>query len=116
MISSLASNARGVGSIPGPTGAKILYALWPKPQNIKQKQYCNKFNEDFKKGSSLKKNSLKKKSTFPSAELGWLPASSQGRPDGSSEEHPLMSTALCEIFRCYFHGPDEPANHSLFLL
>ena len=31
-----------VGSIPG-RGAKILYASWPKNQNIKQKQYCNKF-------------------------------------------------------------------------
>ena len=53
-----------------------------------------------KNGAHKKKKSLKKKSTFLSAGLGWLPASSQGRPDGSSEEYPLMSTALCEIFRC----------------
>ena len=29
---------------------KIPLALRPKSQNIKQKQYCNKFNEDFKLG------------------------------------------------------------------
>ena len=34
---------------------KIPHALWPKKQNIKQKQYCSKFNEDFKKWSTLKK-------------------------------------------------------------
>ena len=37
------SNAGDVGSIPG-WGAKITHALGPKPQNMKQKQYCNKFN------------------------------------------------------------------------
>ena len=31
-------------------GAKIPGASWPKKQNIKQKQYCNKFNKDFKNG------------------------------------------------------------------
>ena len=34
-----------VGCIPG-EWAKIPYASWPKKQNIKQKQYCNKFNKD----------------------------------------------------------------------
>ena len=43
------SNAGGVGSIPG-RGAKISHALQPKNQNIKQKQYCNKFSKDFKNG------------------------------------------------------------------
>ena len=36
----------GEGSIPG-QGVKIPHALGPKNQNIKQKQYCNKFNKDF---------------------------------------------------------------------
>ena len=40
------SNARDVGSIPG-WGTKIPHTLWPKSQNIKQKQYYNKFNKDF---------------------------------------------------------------------
>ena len=44
-----ASNARGVGLIPD-WGAKIWQVLWQKKQNIKQKQYGNKFNKDFKNG------------------------------------------------------------------
>ena len=47
------SNAGGAGSIPGP-GPKISHALQPKHQNIKQKQYCNKFNKDFKNGQQQK--------------------------------------------------------------
>ena len=46
----------GVGSIPG-WGVKIPHASWPKNQNIKQKQYCNKFNKDFK---IVQKENLKK--------------------------------------------------------
>ena len=41
------ANAGSGGLIPG-LGAKIPYALWPKKQNIKQKQYYNKFSRDFK--------------------------------------------------------------------
>ena len=48
MVNTLPSNAGGAGSIPG-QGAKIPHALRPKNQNIKQKQYCNKFNKDLKK-------------------------------------------------------------------
>ena len=40
-------NAGGVGWIPG-WRAKIPHASWPENQNIKQKQYCNKLNKDFK--------------------------------------------------------------------
>ena len=38
-------------------GAKIPYALGPKKtkQNIKQKQYCNKFNKNFKNRQHQKK-------------------------------------------------------------
>ena len=42
-----------VGLIPG-WGAKIPFALWPKHQNIKQKQCCNGFNKDSKKGPHQK--------------------------------------------------------------
>ena len=42
-----------MGSIPG-QGAKIPHALRPKSQNIEQKQYCNKFNKDFKNGPHQK--------------------------------------------------------------
>ena len=48
VVKTSSSNAGGAGSIPD-QGAKIPYVLWPKNQNIKQKQYCNKFNKYFKK-------------------------------------------------------------------
>ena len=47
MVKTSPSNAGGATSTPG-QGAKISHILWPKNQNIKQKQYCNKFNKDFK--------------------------------------------------------------------
>ena len=49
MAKTLPSKAGGVGLIPG-WEAKISHASWPTNQNIKQKQYCNKFNKDFKNG------------------------------------------------------------------
>ena len=54
------SNAGGTGLIPG-LGAKIPHALWPEHQNIKQKQYCDKFNKDFKTGPHQKNKNKKKK-------------------------------------------------------
>ena len=59
MVKTSPSNAVGAGSIPV-RGAKIPHALWPKNQNIKQKQYCNKFNKDFKFGPHQNKKILKK--------------------------------------------------------
>ena len=59
VVRTLPSNAGGVGSIPG-WGANIPHVSWPKNYNMKQKQYCNKFNKDFKSGPHGKKN-LKKK-------------------------------------------------------
>ena len=47
-------SARDAGSIPG-QGAKILHASWPKKQNIKQNQYYNKLNKDFKMVHTKKK-------------------------------------------------------------
>ena len=46
VVKTSSSNAGGAGSIPG-QGAKIPHASGPKNQNIKQKQYCNKFSKDF---------------------------------------------------------------------
>ena len=54
MVRTLPSNVGGAGSIPDP-GAKIPHASWQKNQNIKHKQYCNKFNKDFKNGPHQKK-------------------------------------------------------------
>ena len=54
VVENLPANAGREGSTPGP-GAKILHGSGPKKQNIKQKQYCNKFNKDFENGPHLKK-------------------------------------------------------------
>ena len=39
----------GVGSIPV-QGARVPHVMWPENQNIKQEQYCNIFNNNFKNG------------------------------------------------------------------
>ena len=49
VVKTSLSNADRADSIPG-QGDKIPHASWPKRQNIKQKQYCNKFNKNFKNG------------------------------------------------------------------
>ena len=47
MVEILPSNVGAVGLIPG-RGTKIPHALGSNlPLNVKQKQYCNKFNKDF---------------------------------------------------------------------
>ena len=43
VVKTLPSNAGCVGSIPS-QAAKILHPWRPKDQNVKWKQYCNKFN------------------------------------------------------------------------
>ena len=55
VVKTSPSNAGGAGSIPG-WGAKIPHVSGPKKpkQNIKQKQYCNQFNKDFKNGPHQK--------------------------------------------------------------
>ena len=58
VVKTSPSNAGGAGLIPG-WGAKIPHASQPENQNIKQKQYCNKFNKDFKNGPHQKKYKIK---------------------------------------------------------
>ena len=48
-----AFHCRRCESNPG-LDSKIPHASWPKNQNIKEKQYCNKFNRDLKNGSHKK--------------------------------------------------------------
>ena len=60
MVKTLPSSAGGVGSIPG-RGTMIPHATRSKNQNIKQKQYCNKFNKDFKNGPHQKEKKKRKK-------------------------------------------------------
>ena len=52
-----------VDSIPG-WGTKVSPASWPKNQNRKQKQYCNKLNKDFKNWSTLKKKNNERKKRY----------------------------------------------------
>ena len=49
-VKILSSNVGDTSSIPG-WRTKIPHAWRPKYQSIKQKHYCNKFNEDFKNGT-----------------------------------------------------------------
>ena len=49
VVKTSPSSTWSVGSMPG-QGAEIPCALWSENQNIKQKQYCNQFNKDFKNG------------------------------------------------------------------
>ena len=53
VVKTSLSNTRGEGSVPG-QGPKIPQASWPKKQNMKQKQDCNKFNKDFNNGPHQK--------------------------------------------------------------
>ena len=57
MVKTSPSNARDSGLIPG-QAAKIPHALRPKKQNIRQEQYCLKFNKDFKNGPHQKNKNL----------------------------------------------------------
>ena len=49
VVKTSSSNSGHEGLIPG-REARILPVLQAKNQNIKQKQYCNRFNKDFKNG------------------------------------------------------------------
>ena len=57
------SSAGGGGSIAG-RRAKIPNASRPKNQNVKQRQYCNKFNKDFLKIMVHIKKKTEKKETM----------------------------------------------------
>ena len=78
MVHISPSKCRASGNIPG-WRAKIPYVFQPKNQNIKQKQYCNEFNKDFKTWSTLKKKKKskgkkrgkKKKKTEAPEGLAW---------------------------------------------
>ena len=52
VVKTLLANAEGAGTIPG----WRLKIPWPKNQNMKQKQYCNKFSKDFYKSGPHPKN------------------------------------------------------------
>ena len=49
VVKTSPSNAEDASSIPG-WGAEIQHASQRKNQNMKRKQYCNKFTKDFTNG------------------------------------------------------------------
>ena len=57
MVKTLPSSAGGAGLIPDRV-TKIPHASRPKAQNIKQKQYCNRFNKVFKNGPRQKNKKI----------------------------------------------------------
>ena len=57
------SDVGSVGSIPG-GGIKTLYALRPTDRSIKQKQYCNRVNKDFKNGPHQNQSENSRASCF----------------------------------------------------
>ena len=87
MVKTSPSNAGDGGSIPG-WGSKIPHALWPKKkkkkktQNIKQKQYCNKFSKNFE-------NVLYKKKIFKKSHLSPF-CFPRGLPRLLSGEEPIF--------------------------
>ena len=62
VVKTLPLSAGGVGLTLG-QWPKITHAFQPKKQNIKQKQYCNKFNKAFKNDTHTK--DLKKQDVLP---------------------------------------------------
>ena len=55
VVEVLPFNEERVGSI-FCQRVKVPHASWPKNQNTKQKQYCNKFNKDFTRWSTSKES------------------------------------------------------------
>ena len=86
VVNTSPSKAGGADSFPG-QGAKIPHASRPKNQNIKQKQYCNKFNKDFKNGPHQKKKKIFKKKTKITPALATLFA----RPSAKEKQGALGS-------------------------
>ena len=63
MFKSLPASAGDTDSIPD-WGTKISHASQPKNQNMKQKQYCNKFSKKFKNSPHQKKKIFKKERSY----------------------------------------------------
>ena len=63
VVKTSPSNVWDADSVPGQK-AVIPHASWTKIQNIKQKQYCNKFNEDYKWSTSKNKFFKKKRTNW----------------------------------------------------
>ena len=90
MVKTLPSNVGGAGLIPG-WGDKIPQSLQrKKTQSIKQKQYCNQFNKDFKNGPHQKKKNLQKKKKIGWSEEVTFEQKTRGREG-------VSSVVVCDI-------------------
>ena len=110
VVKTSPSNAGGAGSLPSQR-AKIPHALQPKNQNTKQKQYCNKFNKDFKNGPHQKNLNKKRKKEVRNEQWGKreepercrlgpaLGSSLEGWPKalGSWTVHRVFTPWLCPV-------------------
>ena len=106
MFKTLPTEARVASLIPGLDrteiqirGAEIPPASGPKSQNIKQKQYWNKFNKDFFKkwSTSEKKKFIKKKRQRC--------VSYRGSVGGDWDQGPALLTSLGGLMTLFW-GPD----------
>ena len=80
-------------------GAETLPTLWPENQNMKQEEYCNKFNKDFKNGPhQKKKKKILKEDPEPGEELNWL--TRRLKFTSSSSKYPcrVLHLVACHIF------------------
>ena len=94
-VRSLPSNAGAVGSIPL-QGTKILHASRSENQNIKQKEYCNKFNKDFENGSHKKKHTHTKKQSEGGCQSSSFSWTTEGLYPSSSPP-PSCAFPLCPL-------------------
>ena len=80
-----------VGSIPG-RGPTIQHTSWPKNQNAKQKQNCNKFNKDLNIKAKQKTCLFQSLSceTVHKSKYFWLKDQTQWSPGGRVSNSPLI--------------------------
>ena len=109
MVKTLPSNGEGAGLIPG-QGAKIPHASWTKYQNIKQKQYCNKFNKVFKNGHHQKKK-RNNKADFRDGEDPHSPKMRIGH-DGEDKVKDASGTVRLRghVYLCSSQSPPHPIH------
>ena len=100
-------NAEGAGSIPG-WETEIPRASRPENQNIRKKQYCNKFNKDFKNGSHQKNLKKKRKDGVPQGGVGSLEESDLRHHSAAHLQVNMLSTHMNN--KSFFYLPSISAS------
>ena len=103
VVKTLPSSAGNAGSIPG-QGTKIPQTSGQKTKNMKQKQYCNKFNKDFlnalyvfKKSLGKRKKSPNTEGIRPSGHQVLMPSSLRASGQGQKGELGTQSSLGCDL-------------------